>query len=246
MMMMYGRSYYVWVVVAVLATELLIFTIMRLLGLEFDLKVGVAAFTATPLFVVTLMELGRNLRLQRAAFIKDYVSQFFTNPDLYQSFHDLIYTYRDSDFEKLEKIRVEQKLDSKDKPVFDAFTPLQGSREIGSRFYHPRLFQGSPEERRLDSLLGYFDVIAYYYAKGYLRIEDIVGSVGYFLAVMKARGVICHYMRLNREAWNNADYNKEMGVTPPFSYLNRLLDDIKTYNERFVADIEKLQKKRLK
>jgi hypothetical protein len=218
----------------------------RTFGIEADLRVGIAAFTATPLFVITLLELARNLRLQRAAFIKDYVSQFFINPQLYQTFHELIYTYPNSLFERVDKIRQDQKLDVCDKPVFQPFQELQGDRSIGARLYHPRLFQSSIEERRLDALLGYFDVIAYYYAKGFLRIEDIAGSVGYFLSVMGARNVISDYMKLNQEAWSSPDYNRSMGATPPFAYLNRLLEDIKHYNERFDKDIKRLQAKRLR
>lgn len=245
-MTMFGKTYYGWVVAAVLAAEIVIIVAMRLLHLEPDVKVGIATFTAVPLLVVTLMELGRNLRLQRAAFIKDYVSQFFTNVDLYQTFHELIYSYTNSLFEKLETIRKQQNLDTHEKPVFAPFEELQAGRQIGSRLYHPRLFQGSIEERKLDALLGYFDVIAYYYAKGYLRIEDIAGSVGYFLAVIKARQVVSDYMKVNREAWATPDYNNTMGVTPPFAYLQRLLDDLQEYNQHFEKHIKKLQSKRLR
>lgn len=243
---MFGKTYYLWLILAVLITELMILLTARVFGLQSDLKVGIAAFTATPLFVVTILELGRNLRLQRAAFIKDYVSQFFINPHLYQTFHELIYTYPNSLFEKVDDIRRAQKLDNCEKPVFEPFKELQGERLVGARLYHPRLFQTSVEERRLDALLGYFDVIAYYYAKGYLRIADIAGSVGYFLAVMGARTVIRDYMKLNQEAWSSPEYNRRMGATPPFAYLNRLLDDIQSYNARFDDDIRKLQDKRLK
>jgi predicted outer membrane lipoprotein len=243
---MFGKTYYAWVIGAVLASEMAIITAIRFLRLEPDVKVGIVTFTAIPLLLITVMELGRNLRLQRAAFIKDYISQFFTNVDLYQTFHELIYDYTDVRFEKVESIRKEQHLDNQEKPVFAPFESLQGGRQTGSRLYHPRLFQGSPEERRLDALLGYFDVIAYYYAKGYLRIEDIVGSVGYFLAVMKARKVVSDYLKANREAWMNPEYNSSMGVTPPFAYLQRLLDDIQEYNARFERRIKVLQSRRLR
>lgn len=245
-MTMFGRTYYLWVVVIALVMELAIITAVHVLNLQTDLRVGFVALTAGPLFIITIMELGRNLCLQRATFIKDYVSKFFTNTELYQTFHELIYTYTDSVFDKVDNIRKEQNLDTQPKPVFNPFEELQDGRQVGSRLYHPRLFQTSPEERRLDALLGYFDVIAYYYAKGFLRIEDIAGSVGYFLAVMKARKVICDYMELNREAWSTPEYNRKMGATPPFSYLKRLLDDIQKYNDRFEEDMKKLQARRLK
>ena len=245
---MFGKTYFAWVVAAILASEIVILIAMRLLHLRPELTVGVATFTAVPLLVFTLMELGRNLRLQRAAFIKDYVSQFFTNGDLYQTFHELIYSYTNDLFEKIDAIKEEQKLgrsDDEKRPLFEPFEDLQDGRPIGSRLYHPRLFQCSPEERRLDGLLGYFDVIAYYYAKGYLRIEDIAGSVGYFLAVIRARDVVADYLKLNREAWTKAEYNSSMGVTPPFAYLHRLLEDLDKYNRHSEARIKKLQSKRL-
>jgi hypothetical protein len=241
---MFKNTYFAWLLAAVAITELLLLGIVSAFKLKPDVQVGITAYTATPLFVVTLMELARSIRLQRAAFIKDYISRFFTDKELYQTFHELIYSYPDSAFEKIEKIRADQQLDKAERPVFDAFTQMQGERQPGSRFYHPCLFQGSPEERKLDAFLGFFDVIAYYYARGFLRIEDIAGSVGYFLAVLRARKVVTEYMKLNDEAWRSPEY-KTMGTTPPFSYLRRLLDDLDSYNRTFEGRIRKMQAARI-
>jgi hypothetical protein len=242
---MFVKRYALFVILVITCTELVLFAMTRFFGLEPDPKVGIATYMAIPLLVITVFELMRNLRLQRAAFIKDYVSQFFTDAELYQAFHDLVYTYTTAKFAEVEKIRREKNLDSHDKPVFEPFKELQGDRGIGRRFYHPALFQGSLEERRLDALLGYFDVIAYYYAKGFLRIEDIIGSIGYFLAVMQDRPVIKEYMRVNKEAWQSPEY-RTMGVTPPFSYLRRLLADVETYNRKFESKIRLLQERQLR
>ena len=239
---MFNRRYFYLILVAVILTELLLFLVVSTLNFEIDKKIGVVTYTAIPLFVITLMQLSRNLRLQRAAFIKDYVSRFFTDQFLYRTFHELIYTYDFKTFNEVKKIYKEKNLAKvEETPFFEAFSDLQKERKEGSRLYHPRLFQGSPEERHLDALLGYFDVMAYYYAKGFLHIEDIVGSVGYYLAVIGEREVIKEYMKLNEEAWQDPNYQK-MGITPPFGYLRRLLEDIQEYNEKFANRIKKLQR----
>lgn len=249
----FGKTYYAWVVGVAVLVILLALAIIRFhfMGLTPDEKVGVATLTPLLLLIVTFMELRRNIGLQRAAFIKDYVSQFFTNPYLYQTFHELIYTYANPLFNKVDNIKKEKGLDElpfEQRPIFDPFMELQGERQAGSRLYHPAVFQGSPEEKRLDALLGYFDVVGYYRKEGYLRTEDIAGSIGYFLAVMSARRVIHDYLELNRKTWED-EINSTTGVTsvwatPPFAYLRDLLDQIESYNERVEKKNRKQQQKK--
>jgi hypothetical protein len=233
----FGHSYTLWLSGTIGLLVFILFIGVYSGFLSFDHQISFFAFTTSSLFIINIFELNRNLRLQRAAFIKEYISQFFTHAELYQTFHELIYCYDNGKFDAIDQIMQETNLDLKLLPVFKIFDSLQDGRTEGSRFYHPRLFQGSLEERRLDALLGYFDVIAYYHAKGYLRIEDIVGSVGYFLAVMKSRHVINSYMEYNREKWEEALY-QQMGVNPPFNYLNEMLNHVDLYNENLKTKSE--------
>lgn len=183
--------------------------------------------SVTPLLalLVVIIQLARKLMLDRAGFIENYISKFFLDQTLYKTFHDLIYTYKDDTFKQLECIRIDQKLDKEKKPVFEQFSEFQGKREIGSRLYHPRLFQGSYEEMRLDAVLGYFNVIAYRYSKGLLHIDDISGSIGYCLLVMRSRRVIEEYLNFQEASWGSPKYQK-FGHAPPLEHLKKLMDAV--------------------
>ena len=243
-----NRSFLLWTILAVLATELGLAVTILLFRLEFDLKIGVTAFTATPLLVLAILQLARTLREQRAAFVRDYVSQFFTKSELYQAFHDLIYTYSTAKYQQVDSLARQAGLLQDDgEPVsvscargeFTFCESVQDGRAAGERLYHPALFQGSPEERKLDSLLGYFNVLAFYYVRGFIRLEDIAGSIGYFLAVMNSRHCVKEYIRLAENVWRRREYRETMGATRPFVYLKRLLADVDSYNKHYASRIEK-------
>jgi hypothetical protein len=185
------------------------------------------------------------LRQQRAAFVKDYVAKFYTEKELYGTFHDLVYTYSDTQFKQVQRISSEQNPKNHhfapdEKPIFEWFDGLQGARTSGSRLYHPLLFQGSQEEQRLDRLLGYFDVIGYYYVNGFLEIGDVVGSLGYHLAVIADRDVIQEYLKIARTKWRDLPYEREMNAAVPFVYLTHLLRAVKSYNALNTQKINQL------
>ena len=116
---------------------------------------------------------------------------------------------------------------SRQKEMYQCLECLQDGREEGRRFYHPAMFQGSVEEKRLDSLLGYFNIIAYYYNKEkFLSIDDINGSIGYHLAVMGARTVVKEYLNHIEETWEKGGYAKKFGMLQPYHHLKELLDKL--------------------
>ena len=225
----------------VFVAELVVVGVLTLIiNVGLQSKFGVAALTAPFIFVVPLMQLGRNVRLQRASFIKDYVSQFFTNDKLYRTYHDLIYTYDDETYAKVNQIANEIDEKNKVKPMFDCFESLNRSRQEGARLYHPDFFQGSLEEQRLDALLGYFDVIGFYYCRGFLKMEDIAGTLGYYLAFIGRRQVLKRYFEIcaNPEYWSA---ESKLFATEPFGYLRRLLLDFEKYNREHGDALRKLQ-----
>ncbi len=230
--MLFGR-YYSFYVLGTILIVLGIYYYISSSTSQINDKIITAAFTGC-LFIITLFEFLRNQNLQKAAFIRDYISQFFLHAELYQTFHDLIYTYDNEKFKEVEKILKEKGLsgESPNKPIFKDFEHLQGDRLPGARLYHPAVFQYSPEERRLDALFGYFDVIAFYYDKGYLKIEDVVGSIGVFLTFMTARDVSRAYLGIVDDKWENDPKFIASGVNQPFFYLKCLLKAVKKYNEK--------------
>ena len=239
------KRFLIWTIFAVLVTELFLTLLLFVPGVEFNPKIGIAALTAIPLFVVTLMQLGRTLRLQRADFIRKYTSQFVTEGDLYSTFHDLVYNYSNKKYEEVKKVVEEESKKGTGRPGFDCLKGLQGGRGQGKRFYHPSFFQGSPEEMRLDALLGYFDILGYYYARGFVHLQDIVGTLGYYLAVLGERHVVRDYIDICTKMWPTLPYSKVMGATTTSAYLRRLLDDVKTYNEKFTDEITQLHEEQI-
>lgn len=204
-------------------------------------SIGAALIVAIPtvaLFVAAHVQLRKNHEYQRAAFLGEYVSKIFTNKEFSDTFHYLIYTYSDDLFCRV-KVKLEDDGIIKDGEVIGASDhktmyrclgslPLQGGREEGLRLYHPIMFQGSAEERRLDSLLGYLNIVAYYYKKKekLLSIDDIDGSIGYHLTVMGTRTVIAEYMDFMKNGWKKKGYAEKFGMQQPFHYLKMLLEDL--------------------
>lgn len=112
---------------------------------------------------------------------------------------------------------------------------MNESKAEGFRLYHPEYFQWSEEERRLDGLLGYFDVIGYYYHRGFLKMDDIVGSLGWILTVLRAKEVVQRYLRFTDERFQKLREENTIDLShalPPFIYLKRLLDDFERYNQK--------------
>jgi hypothetical protein len=205
--------------------------------LDFKHDINIQTFTVLPLFILAILQLGYNGRLQRTDFLRNYSEGFFTNEDLYSAFHQLVYTYRDSDFEKVEtEVRKRQAAgtlnDETPRPVFLDVKRSLGADELGSRLYHPYCFQGSQEERRLDMLLGYFDLLGYHHARGYLSIEDIAGSLGHYLNILSRRKVIIELRRIYSEAAADPEYAKYNGRLSPFRYFEMLMQSIETFNKK--------------
>lgn len=197
-------------------------------------SIGGALIVAIPtiaLFMAASVQLRKNSEHQRAAFLSQYISKIFTNKEFSDTFHYLVYTYEDEYF-----CRVKMKLkddgitvESGQKMMFQCLDalPFQDGREEGFRFYHPGMFQGSTEERRLDSLLGYFNIIAYYYKKEkLLSMNDINGSIGYHLTVIGEKAVIAEYMSIMEEGWKKGEYAEKFGMQEPFRDLKDLLRDL--------------------
>jgi hypothetical protein len=242
--MKWGNRYIARVLLAVVLSDLLLLSIIWLFQLDLKSGDGLTAFTAIPLFIITILELNRAIQIQRASFVKEYVAQFFTNHDLHLAFHELIYSYGDDKYAQIEKIAQELHLkDQKERPIFEPFAEINKDRPIGARFFHPALLQLSPEERRLDALLGYFDVVGYYYVKNILQMRDIAGTLGYQLSLMRRRRVVITYLDLTKHWWHTLPNPEELGVAP-FQYLRKLLDGLAEYNKDFQKVLEKFEDNR--
>lgn len=194
-----------------------------------EISTGHAFIPALALAFIAYVKIKQNSEYRRAAFLAEYVSKIFTDKELSDTFHNLIYTYRNKKFDEIRDELKRNQITSKSgqEAMYQCLEPLQERRKKGWRLYHPGVFQGSVEEKRLDSLLGYFNIIAYYYVEEkLLSIKDIDGSVGYHLTVMSARTVIKKYMNLIENEWETEGYAKNYGTKPPFHYLKKMLDEL--------------------
>jgi hypothetical protein len=226
------KFYLLLVLLAILSCEIVFWTLHRLGWMKFEAKIDVAGLTAIPLLLIGIFELYRQANVRRATFITEYVSKFYTETELHDSFNDLIATYRDAKFEEIKKAVANARAESM-LAAFSATSELQDGRKEGSRFYHPDHFQGSVEEQRLDALLGYFDVIGYQYAHGFVRIADVVGMLGYQLSLVMSREVIKKYLEgTDLRWWNSTSQSKESALVP-YVYLRALLAGFKRYNIKY-------------
>lgn len=208
-------------------------------GYTLDKNYSVMSLTAIPLFFITVIHLYWGVRSsskslqksiieQKSTIVRGFVSSFHTNEYLQDIYFDLVYSYDDEIYNQV--INDESyKQDSTEKsekikrPFF--VEKINEGRKIGSRYYHPRYFQLSLEEKKLDSLLGFFDVVAYQYSKRILSLEDILGTVGYYLVVINARKASKAYLDYIETEWRNTPYGKS-GAKQPYSHLLNLLKNI--------------------
>jgi hypothetical protein len=202
----------------------------------FDYKFDFAILVLTPPLVITVLQLMRGEVVAKADFVKDYVAEFFMNKELNETFYFLVYTYGDKKFAEMEAAYLAAggygKIGADPLKIAKVFEPLQEGRAEGCRYYHPDCYQRSMEEKRLDCLLGYFDVLAYYYQNDLIAMEDIAGSLGYHLNILARRDVIKRVRKTYREAVKNPEYVAKNGNIAPFRSLDQFLEDIIKYDKR--------------
>lgn len=208
----------------------LVFLLLKAGGAVKDFKGfgGITPFLVTGGFVVTVIQLlnARNDRQAdaadaRSAFVKDYMVQFFQNIELSKTWHDLIESYFDEIYEPIAKA------------VREGRPPMP--RPDGHPTWHPETFQGSDEERRVDALFGYLDILGYYWAKDLANVEDIESILGYTIGIINSRQVTKDYFKLIDDGWERW---RELGWPPPptrikpFSYLDELRRKLEQRNVR--------------
>lgn len=206
--------------------------------LEFEPKVQLGAFATVPLFVLTILQIRSAVRIHRASFVKDFVAKLHTDKELSSAFHQLIYTYSNERYEQFK--RASSATDDQ------AIQQLQGNRQVGERLYDPDKFQGSEEERRLDAVLGYFDIIGYHCVTRVVDIEDVAPVLGFQLAALSTRTVIKDYLRSIPEYWRQSSFSRDAPMAVgPFRYLTVFLDDFREYNAKHQRKIEELNRRSL-
>ena len=236
----------------VLAAESLLIALVLFHLLTFAGHVETLAFLTLAGFTVAIYQLSLGYSIQRAKFLSDYLSRIYTDADLSATFHDLVETYSDATFKRIDKIWKEaaevERAKTSDGPVFDLFDSVQGSRrgQAGQRYYHPDCFQGSEEERRLDALIGYLDIAGYHYYHKLIPMKDIAAMLNYQLAAFASRMVIqCYLGDVSDEKWwhSSSLYEDSGGAMIPFLYFRLLVADFIRYNEANKAFLKRAQKK---
>jgi hypothetical protein len=198
--------------------------------LAFTSKLEIGAFATIPLFVITVLQVRSAIRGQKASFIRDYVAQLYTTEQLSQAFHYLVDTYTDAKFDSFRAADEEQR------------KALQQGRPVGGRLFDPSTFQGTEEERRLDALLGYFDVIGYHYWAGAVEMKEVAGVLGYHLAALATRKVVVEYLEEIEQEWPGMPYS-EVKAVGPFRYMVVLIEDFKVFNKKNQDRIAALNRK---
>lgn len=187
---------------------------------------GINVFVAYPVTVgviVAIIQLTRNHHIQRTSFVRDYISRLFTDEKLYGTFHDLIYTYDDSLFKEVDDLVKEGK----------SFDHLQGNRKQGSRLYHPKKFQGSEEEKLLDSFLGYLDIIGYYLKRGMISVNDLGGYTRLLIRAVDSREVMRKYRSIYEQEWETVPTYRAKYGPSPFENIRHLCKEVKKHESEF-------------
>jgi hypothetical protein len=243
---------------AAVAITLLSVGVMVILGwiLEYEPKtqVDVTFYTTTPLFLLGLFQLWRTHRIQQAANIKDFLAEFRRDPNLYGAYFELIYSYDNALFEKVDslakaKLSELKRCETSNPAIcltadFSFIAELQGSRSEGARVFYPHFFAFSPEERRIDTLFDYFNTLGFYQQEGLIDIRDLARILGDYLAVFIDRKIVTCYLEFCGDP-NKWRYDESSGATEPYPYLCILFDEFRRFNatEGQKREIRKLKAK---
>lgn len=202
--------------------------LMSLSGKPWSYDVPVTAFIAVPAAVVAVAQLFSNARVQRAAYIKDYALRFRTDKELSESFHYLVYRYGN----ELYAIQKKKPADRSETEA-EKLKRAQEGVPADLKFYIPNDTTDTPPERRLDNLLGFFDVLGYDYKRGMVSMQDIAGVFGLHLDHLIQREVIGDYLAHVKLSWPSAkSFHRTYSAPIPYRYLLVLIEDYSAYRKR--------------
>ncbi len=209
---------------------------------------GIAAILAV------VWRLRKSALTSRSDYVRNYLSKFFLNDELNDSFYSLVQEYDRLTWEKVcaELSDYNQSISNKknksshskkNKGAWKKLNAINKNRKSGTRYYHPAYFQGSEEERRLDRLLGYFDIIAFHVQNNDFPIEDVESLLGYQINAIGSSQPIKHYMEIIEDNWkDNAVYRRRFGNTIPYYHLRQLIHDIHDRRRKAENRMHKLLK----
>lgn len=201
--------------------------LMSLSGKPWTYDVPVTAFIAVPTAVIAVAQLFSNARVQRAAYIKDYALRFRTDKELSESFHYLVYRYGN----ELYAIQMKKPAE-RSETEGEKLRRAQEGVPADLKFYIPNDTTDTPPERRLDNLLGFFDVLGYDYKRGMVSIHDIAGVFGLHLDHIIQREVIVDYLAYVKQSWPSAkSFHRVYSAPIPYRYLLLLIEDYATYRK---------------
>jgi hypothetical protein len=147
--------------------------------------------------------------VQQASNITSLLAEFRRDGTLSAAYFDLVYSFDDATFERVKATAAAEvqrlvlaypgrkwnEVIQLERPTCDCLKAQQGARKEGGQLYWPHLFAFSEEERRLDSLLDYFNSIGFYYHEGLIEMDDIARIIGDYVAVIGTRKIMGEYFR---------------------------------------------------
>ena len=214
---LFSRAVWFQVAASAILCSLLAIYVSSNYAAHWDPKISIASFVAIPAAVIAVAQLMISAQIQRASYIKDYALRFRTDKELSESFHYLVYRFGNDyyrDFIQSVKTPESQKV------IDDA----QAGLGPDLRFFNPKAAVGSPQERRLDNLLGFFDTLGYDLSRGLIHVRDVAGVFGYHLDHFIQRKVVQDYLAFVKEKWPELETFHEQYKAPvPFRYFRHLL-----------------------
>src|SRR5437016_1883008 len=96
------RSYVFTTIVWIALCEVLVGIAFLFPRVSFDPKVGLSMFLGIPAFVIAITSMIRTQQIQRASYMRDFLTEFRRNNELYTAFYDLVYRYQDDIYERVQ------------------------------------------------------------------------------------------------------------------------------------------------
>lgn len=194
-------------------------------GFATKYEVSIATFVAIPAAVIGIGQLVISSSIQRAGYIKDYALRFRSDKELSESFHYLVYRFGNDLYrEYMANISLKQSTKTLDN--------AQDVVPADLRFFNPQSAIGTPQERRLDNLLGFFDTIGYDLDRNLIQIADIAEIFGFQLDHFEQRDVIRTYIEAVETNWPTMkSFHTKYKAPVPFRFFSQLIRRYVKYRE---------------
>jgi hypothetical protein len=199
-------------------------------------------YLGVPAILLGAYQAWLNSLVKQADQMKDNLTSLYSK-ELFKTWFDLFYNYKNDVFIKLDALRDESE------KLHKALEEENVGRAKGSHRWHPVALADTIEEGRIDALLSHLNILGDYYERGMLSLDEIGGVAEYYLLGVHNCYAFQAYIHLIRQGFRGeGKYHKDGGKTrnrekfvmPPFRHACLLLHDLNLNSKKREDEVYEL------